>query len=146
MGILPVTQLHCVPCGLAHGQSLDQTRKFKMGPKTFNKSTQIFSTKKPYLLTYKQLQTSVSNGTGQCNFSGQRDKSSFIVPGQRDNGISSKSCCETGQADSKSKPGTGHGTGQGFDMLPQDRPGRDFDSLSRPGKSRDNHGTKGKKE
>ena len=34
---------------------------------------------------------SVSNGTGQCNFSGQRDRSSFIVPGQRDNGTSSKS-------------------------------------------------------
>ena len=82
MGILPVTQLHCVPCGLARGQSLDQTRKFKMGPKTFQKSTQVFFTKKPYLLTYKQLQTSVSNGTGQCNFSGQRDRSSFIVPGQ----------------------------------------------------------------
>ena len=30
----------------------------------------------------------VSNGTGQCNFLGQRDKSSFIVPGQRDNGTS----------------------------------------------------------
>ena len=60
MGILPVTQLHCVPCGLARGQSLDRTRKFKMGPKTFQKSTQVFSTKKPYLLTYKQLQISVS--------------------------------------------------------------------------------------
>ena len=30
--------------------------------------------------------TSVSNRTGQCNFSGQRDRSSFIVPGQRDKG------------------------------------------------------------
>ena len=98
MGILPVTQLHCVPCGLARGQSLDRTRKFKMGPKTFQKSTQVFSTKKPYLLTYKQLQTSVSNGTGQCNFSGQRDKSSFIVPGQRDNETSSKSCHGPGQS------------------------------------------------
>ena len=49
--------------------------------------------------------TRVSNGTGQCNFSGQRDRqdffcpgtkgqldrSSFIVPGQRDNGTISKS-------------------------------------------------------
>ena len=97
MGILPVTQLHCVPCGLARGQSLDQTRKFKMGPKTFQKSTQVFSTKKPYLLTYKQLQTSVSNGTGQCNFSGQRDKSSIIVPGQRDNKLKILPRDETGQ-------------------------------------------------
>ena len=52
MGI-PVTQLHCAPCGLARGQSLDQTRKFKMGPKTFKNSTQLFSTKKPYLLPPK---------------------------------------------------------------------------------------------
>ena len=28
----------------------------------------------------------VSNGTGQCNFSGQRDRQKFFVPGQRDNG------------------------------------------------------------
>merc|ERR1712140_145247 len=28
----------------------------------------------------------VSNGTGQCNFSGQRDRQIFFVPGQRDNG------------------------------------------------------------
>ena len=27
---------------------------------------------------------SVSNGTGQCNFLGQRDRNSFLVPGQRD--------------------------------------------------------------
>ena len=27
-------------------------------------------------------QTIVSNGTGQCNFLGQRDRSSFVVPGQ----------------------------------------------------------------
>ena len=42
MGI-PVTQLHCAPCGLARGQSLDQTRKCKMGPKTFQKYIQIFA-------------------------------------------------------------------------------------------------------
>ena len=54
--------------------------------------------------------TSVSNGTGQCNFSGQRDRSFLVVPGQRDNGTSSKSCHRTG---------------------------RDFDSLSRPGMSRE---------
>ena len=29
--------------------------------------------------------TRVSDGTGQCNFSGQRDRSFFLVPGQRDN-------------------------------------------------------------
>ena len=40
MGI-PVTQLHCAPCGLARGQSLDQTRKCKMGPKLFQKYIQI---------------------------------------------------------------------------------------------------------
>ena len=51
------------------------------------------------------LHTSVSNRTGQCNFSGQRDKNSFLVLGQRDSGTSSKSCQGTG---------------------------RDFDSLSRP--------------
>ena len=31
------------------------------------------------------VDTRVSNGTGQCNFSGQRDRSFFLVPGQRDN-------------------------------------------------------------
>ena len=29
--------------------------------------------------------TRVSNGTGQCNFSGQRDRQKNFVPGQRDN-------------------------------------------------------------
>ena len=42
--------------------------------------------------------TSVSKGTGQSNFLGQRDRNSFIVPGQRDNGTSSKSCQGTGPA------------------------------------------------
>ena len=36
-----------------------------------------------YKLSYKK---GVSNGTGQCNFLGQRDRSSFIVPGQRTTG------------------------------------------------------------
>ena len=44
-----------------------------------------------------KAEISVSNGTGQCNFSGQRDRSSFIVPGQRDNGTSSKSCHGAGR-------------------------------------------------
>ena len=43
------------------------------------------------------LSISVSNGTGQCNFSGQRDRSSFIVPRQRDKGTSLKSCHGTGR-------------------------------------------------
>ena len=38
------------------------------------------------------------DGTGQCNFSGQSDRSSFIVPGQRDNRTSSKSCHGTGRS------------------------------------------------
>ena len=42
--------------------------------------------------------TSVCNGTGQCNFSGQRDRSFCLVPGQRDNGTSSKSCAGPGRA------------------------------------------------
>ena len=44
------------------------------------------------------VETRVSNGKGQCNFSGQRDRSSFIVLGQRDNGTSQKSCQGTGRA------------------------------------------------
>ena len=40
----------------------------------------------------------VSNKMGQCNFSGLRDKCFFIVPGQRDNGTSSKSCQRMGRA------------------------------------------------
>ena len=57
------------------------------------------------------VRTRVSNGTGQCNFSGRRDRSFFIVPGQRDNGTSSKSC---------------HGTGRNgiFDRLSRPVPGR----------------------
>ena len=39
----------------------------------------------------------VSNGTGQRNFSGQRDRNFFLVPGQRDNGTSSKFCHGTGR-------------------------------------------------
>ena len=52
----------------------------------------------------------VSNEMGQCNFSGQRDRSSIVVPGQRDK----------------------------LKILPRDGTGRDFDKLSRPGTSRDN--------
>ena len=40
----------------------------------------------------------VSNGTGHSNFSGQRDRQNFFVPGQRDNGTSSKSCLGKGRA------------------------------------------------
>ena len=58
----------------------------------------------------------VSNETGQYNFSGQWDRSFFIVPTQRDNGTSSKSCQGTGRDNQNSgragiaKTGTGHGT------------------------------------
>ena len=58
------------------------------------------------------MQTSVSNGTGQCNFSGQRDRSSFIVLGQRDNGTNSKSWHGTGRPRQPIKNRTGRGTGQ----------------------------------
>ena len=54
------------------------------------------------------LATRVSNGAGQDNFSGQRDRRFFIVPGQRDNGTSSKSCQGTGRAGTaKIRDGTG---------------------------------------
>ena len=45
----------------------------------------------------------VSNGTGQCNFSGERGRNYFIVPGQRDNGTSSKSCRWPGRAGTASQ-------------------------------------------
>ena len=47
--------------------------------------------------------------------------------------------------DSQSKPGMGHGMGHGFDTLPRAGPGFWHPVPSRPGKNRDNHGTKGKK-
>ena len=62
----------------------------------------------------------VSNGTGQRNFSGQRDSQNFFVPGQRDNGtevpLLSRDKGTTGQAQNlakgrdgpgQPKPGTG---------------------------------------
>ena len=63
------------------------------------------------------LATRVSNGAGQDNFSGQRDRRFFIVPGQRDNGTSSKSCQGTGRA----------GTAKIWDGTGRDsqKPGRD---------------------
>ena len=36
---------------------------------------------------------------GQCNFSGQKNRSSIIVPGQNDKGTSLKSCQGTGRAE-----------------------------------------------
>ena len=45
-----------------------------------------------YPLYKDKLRLRVSNGTGQCNFLGQTDRSFFIVPGHRYNGTSSKSC------------------------------------------------------
>ena len=49
----------------------------------------------------------VSNGTGQRNFSGQRDSQNFFVPGQRDNGtevpLLSRDKGTTGQAQNLAK-------------------------------------------
>ena len=44
----------------------------------------------------------VSNKTGQCNFLGQRDRSSLIVQGHRDSRTSSKSCHGLGRDAGKS--------------------------------------------
>ena len=61
-----------------------------------------------FMMKYTVIHTSVSNGTGQWNFSGQRDRSSIIVPGQRDNGTSQKSCQGTGRiGTAKIRDGTG---------------------------------------
>jgi hypothetical protein len=63
----------------------------------------------------------VCNGTGQYNFSGQRDRSFFIVPGQRDK-LKILPRDGTGR-DSLSKSGMGRGTGQS--LLFCQNPGRD---------------------
>ena len=70
--------------------------------------------------TWDLIKTRVSNGTGQRNFSGQRDSQNFFVPGQRDNGtevpLLSRDKGTTGQAQNlakgrdgpgQPKPGTG---------------------------------------
>ena len=72
------------------------------------------------LIRFNMIWIRVSNGTGQCNFSGRRERNSFIVPGQRDNRTSYKSCQGTGRAGTakirngywpaQPKSGTGHGT------------------------------------
>ena len=77
-----------------------------------------------YIIFKGCICTRVSNRTGQCNFSGQRDRSSFIVPGQRDNGTSSKSYQGLGRAGTACQ-------NLGRDMG-QDGTVWDFDSLSRP--------------
>ena len=57
-----------------------------------------------------KLWTRVSNGTEQCNFLGQRNRSSFIVPGQR---IKLKILPRDKMGrNSLSKSRTGHETGQ----------------------------------
>ena len=67
------------------------------------------------------VETRVSNGTGQCNFSGQRDGQNFFVPGQRDNGTEvpslSRDKWTTGQAQNLA-------TGRDFDRLSRPVPGR----------------------
>ena len=65
----------------------------------------------------------VSNETGQCNFLGQTDRSSFIVKGQR-NKLKILPWDGAGQ-DSLSKYGTGHGTEQSLFFC--QNPGRDRD-------------------
>ena len=62
------------------------------------------------------VMTSVSNGTGQRNFSGQRDRSSIIVPGQM-------------RRRDKLK------------ILPRDGKGRDSQNLGRDGPGQPNPGT-----
>ena len=57
---------------------------------------------------------SVSYGTGQCNFLGQRDNSSFIVPGQRDDGMSWIFCRGTGRV---GKACQNLGRDLGWDMI-----------------------------
>ena len=64
----------------------------------------------------------VSSGTRQCNFLGQRDRSFFIVPGQRDN-LKILPWNGTGR-DSKSISGTGRGMGQS--LLCCQNPGQDY--------------------
>ena len=54
-----------------------------------------------------RLLTRVSNGTGQCKFSGNRDRQNFFVPGQKDNGTEvpslSRDKGKTGQAKNLAK-------------------------------------------
>jgi hypothetical protein len=73
----------------------------------------------------RRVESRVSNGTGQCNFSGQRDRSSFIVPEQRDNGTSQKSCQGTGQFETaKIRDGPGQPkSGTGRAMTAKNRDG-----------------------
>merc|ERR1740129_953166 len=63
----------------------------------------------------------VSNGTGQCNFSGQRDRQNFFVPGQRDTGTEVPSLSRdkgtTGQAQNLA-------TGRDGPGQPKSGPGR----------------------
>ena len=69
------------------------------------------------------IQSRVSNGTGQCNISGQRDRQKTFVPGQRDKGTEVPSLSRdkgtTGQPQNitsgqdgpgQPKSGTGRGT------------------------------------
>ena len=82
-----------------------------------------------------------------ASFWGQRDRSFFIVPGQRDNRTSSKSCHRTGRASiAYKKTGTGHGTGRDnhyFSVKIRDRTGRDSQT---PGRDTGQNGTEQKKD
>ena len=92
------------------------------------KTSSSLSTRLPH------LDISVSNGTGQCNFSGQRDRQTFFVPGQRDNGTEVPSLSRdkgtTGQRDKlKILPRDGtvrdsQNSGQGGPVQPKSGTGR----------------------
>ena len=93
-------------------------------------STIIFRPEKLKFHPYSIL-TRVSNGTGQCNFSGQRDSQNFFVPGQRDNGTEVPSLSRdkgtTGQAKNLAKGRDGPGQPKSCDGTGRDsqNPGQD---------------------
>ena len=83
-----------------------------------------------FFMKYCVIQTSVSNETGQSNFSGERDRSSFITPGQRAMGQAqnfSKGRDRQGQP-VQIQDGTWAGTVRDFDSpfrpVPQDKTGQ----------------------
>ena len=75
------------------------------------------------------VQTRVSNGTGQCNFSGQRDRQKCFVPGQRDNGTEVPSLSQdkgtTGQGQNLVKGRAGPGQPKFGTGRDSQKPGQD---------------------
>ena len=96
------------------------------------------------LSIYVLTRTRVSNVTGQCNFSGQRDRQKCFVPGQRDNGTEVPSLPRdkgtTGQAQNLAKGRVGPGQpkfGTGRAGIAKNRDGtRDKTGQSRKGRSK----------